>query len=834
MIDKSSPAASENNPFQTVPFQKVFEAQAASQILLSPEWNIIGATDAYLRECMTDRESIMGKNIFDVFPENPENHDSSVTSKLRRSLEQVFATGKPHQIKSFRYDIPDPERSGIFLERFWCTTNTPVVGENGDVIFIIHETTNISDEVKARKQLDESKERERQALAQAEQQRIRLERLLEQAPAAFAMLEGPAFTYSVLNNAYQQLFPGRELVGLPLFDALPELRNQVVYDIIHNVYNTGETFEGKEVLIPVARYKDQPLEEIYWNFIYQALYDAEGKVTGILIFALDVTEFVVARRQVEKTASALQDLNRELEERVEDRTKELLIAQADALNKKQQLESLFMQAPSAICILDGPDHIYQLVNPVYQKIFPGRELLGKPLLEALPELEDTTIPEILKKVYQAGETYVAGELPLMLARHEGGPLEQIYWSFTYQPRYNGEGKVDGILVFAHEVTNQVEVRKTIESSAQQLRLVTDSLPVLISYLNKEEKYKFANRAYESWFNMKVEDVLDKTALEVVGVKAYDKAKAYIKRALTGEQVNYETAMPYPSGVRYTNTSFVPDVRDGEVAGFYALISDVTEQVESRMALERREQEAKAMAEKLVKANQRLMQTNNDLDNFIYTASHDLKAPISNIEMLVEELLVELPAESLEQKEVSTIINMIRGAIGRFKKTISSLTEITKLQKDNRETLATVSIADVVSEVVLDLNKLIEKTGTQIEIAVGNCTTASFSEKNLRSIIYNLLSNAIKYRHPAREPRVSVNCEIKQDHLLVQVQDNGLGIGSRQQARLFTMFRRFHDHVEGSGVGLYMVKRMIDNAGGKIEVSSEEGVGSIFRVYIPLS
>lgn len=834
MIDKSSPAASENNPFETVPFQRVFEAQAASQILLSPEWNIIGATDAYLRECMTDRESIMGKNIFDVFPENPENHNSSATSKLRRSLEQVFATGKSHQIKSFRYDIPDTGKPGFFLERLWCTTNTPVVDENGDVIFIIHETTNISDEVKARKQLDESKERERQAMAQAEQQRIRLERLLEQAPAGFAMLEGPTFTYSVLNNAYQQLFPGRELVGLPLFDALPELRNQVVYDIIHNVYNTGETFEGKEVLIPVARYKDQPLEEIYWNFIYQALYDAEGKVTGILIFALDVTEFVVARRQVEKTASALQDLNRELEERVEDRTKELRIAQADALNKKQQLESLFMQAPSAICILDGPDHIYQLVNPVYQKIFPGRELLGKPLLEALPELEDTTIPEILKKVYQAGETYVAGELPLMLARHEGGPLEQIYWSFTYQPRHNGEGKVDGILVFAHEVTNQVEVRKTIESSAQQLRLVTDSLPVLISYLNKEEKYKFANRAYESWFNMKVEDVLDKTALEVVGVKAYDKAKAYIKRALAGEQVNYETAMPYPSGVRYTNTSFVPDVRDGEVAGFYALISDVTEQVESRMALERREQEAKAMAEKLAKANQRLMQTNNDLDNFIYTASHDLKAPISNIEMLVEELLVELPAESLEQKEVSTIINMIRGAIGRFKKTISSLTEITKLQKDNRETLATVSIADVVSEVVLDLDKLIEKTGTQIEIAVGDCTTASFSEKNLRSIIYNLLSNAIKYRHPAREPRVTVSCELKEDHLQVEVKDNGLGIGSKQQARLFTMFRRFHDHVEGSGVGLYMVKRIIDNAGGKIEVSSEEGVGSIFRVYIPLS
>lgn len=114
MINKSFSTASENNPFQIVPFQKVFEAQAALQLLLSPDLNIVGVTDAYLQESMTNRESIMGKNIFDVFPENPENHDSSATAELRRSLERVFATSMPHQIESFRYDIPDTGKPGFF------------------------------------------------------------------------------------------------------------------------------------------------------------------------------------------------------------------------------------------------------------------------------------------------------------------------------------------------------------------------------------------------------------------------------------------------------------------------------------------------------------------------------------------------------------------------------------------------------------------------------------------------------------------------------------------------------------------------------------------------
>lgn len=176
--------------------------------------------------------------------------------------------------------------------------------------------------------------------------------------------------------------------------------------------------------------------------------------------------------------------------------------------------------------------------------------------------------------------------------------------------------------------------------------------------------------------------------------------------------------------------------------------------------------------------------------------------------------------------------MIRSAISRFKKTISSLTEITKLQKDNQSLFSTVNITDVVHEVILDLDMIIRKTGAQVKTSLSPGTPASFSEKNLRSIVYNLISNALKYKHPERHPEIHISCQPQERFFLFMVRDNGLGISSEQQAKLFTMFKRFHDHVEGSGVGLYMVKRIVENVGGKIEVESEEGIGSLFKVYIP--
>jgi two-component system CheB/CheR fusion protein len=234
--------------------------------------------------------------------------------------------------------------------------------------------------------------------------------------------------------------------------------------------------------------------------------------------------------------------------------------------------------------------------------------------------------------------------------------------------------------------------------------------------------------------------------------------------------------------------------------------------------------------KLKDTNAHLLRVIDDLDNFVYTASHDLKAPIHNIEALLRELQVELPNSAIEMVDAQQIMNMMQGAVERFKKTIGNLTEITKLQNDHSTEVSTIDIAHLVQDVALDLESMMREAHAELELEVTKCPVITFSEKNLRSIVYNLVSNAIKYRHPDRAPKVTLSCSVEKEYNVLTVQDNGLGLNPEQQEHLFTMFQRFHDHVEGTGIGLYMVKKILNNAGGKIEVESQVGEGTVFKVF----
>ena len=107
----------------------------------------------------------------------------------------------------------------------------------------------------------------------------------------------------------------------------------------------------------------------------------------------------------------------------------------------------------------------------------------------------------------------------------------------------------------------------------------------------------------------------------------------------------------------------------------------------------------------------------------------------------------------------------------------------------------------------------------------------FTIPNLRSIIYNLLSNALKYCPKSRKPEINIKTEQEDDYILLTFSDNGMGMNEMQLSKLFSMFKRFHTKVEGTGIGLYMVKRIIENNGGKIKVESEEGKGTTFKIYL---
>lgn len=276
---------------------KIFETVPSLYLILSRELLILTASDTYLQITGKSREDIKGKHVTEAFPID-ESLDGSVA--IRTSLEQVIATKKPHQLPVSRYDLPDFENPGKIKEHYWHSLNTPVLDSHGEILYIIHSTRELTAQITAERELKISLERQTKEAARAAQLSKRLEKLFADIPARIAILSGPQFIFEYINPIYHQHFGYRDLIGKTFLDGLPELAGHPVLNELRKVYQTGITFEGKEIRIPLTEVKDQPPVDRYYNIMYQAILDENGAVNGILTFAYDVTELVSARKLEEE------------------------------------------------------------------------------------------------------------------------------------------------------------------------------------------------------------------------------------------------------------------------------------------------------------------------------------------------------------------------------------------------------------------------------------------------------------------------------------------------------------------------------------------------------
>ncbi|AMR27314.1 hypothetical protein A0257_09545 [Hymenobacter psoromatis] len=652
------------------------------------------------------------------------------------------------------------------------------------------------------------------ARAEAEQRRQQLERLFEQVPAAIGILTGPELVHELVNPSYQQLFPGRRLLGRPLLAALPELAGQPVWHSLRRVYETGQTHEELEMRIPVARHEGGPLEDFYFHYIQQARYDEQGRIDGIVVFALDITDQTRTRQE----SAALQA--------------EVLATARHQVQEREAFYQVFEQTPAAIAFLRGPEHRLVYFNPTYQRLFPGRIMQGRTVAEMQPEAEAQGFVALLDKVYQSGETFVGSELAINIESADGSPARTSYFNFTYQP-YQENGHTSGLSAFAYDVTEQVLSRRQQAAAQAQLKALFEQAPVAIGILQGTDYVvRVANASICALWGRDPAQVLGQPLFEALP----EAADQGVRELLDGVRrtgtpfVAHELPIVLNRHGRpekmYFNFVYQPIRRaEGSESAVAVVATDVSQQVAAR-------QQVALANEELQAANQQLTRTNADLDNFIYTASHDLKAPITNIEGLLAALQEQLPPAVQRDALVRPLLRMMHDAIERFQKTIGHLTDISKLQQAHAPPPEAVDLAALVEDIRLDLAPALAVSGTRLEIDVAHCPTLSFAPKNLRSILYNLLSNAIKYADPARLPVVRLRAARTAGAVVLEVQDNGLGLTEAQQRQLFIMFQRLHSHVEGSGVGLYMVKKIVENAGGSITVRSQPGAGSTFTVRLP--
>ena len=318
----------------------------------------------------------------------------------------------------------------------------------------------------------------------------RLRDLLMAAPSAIGITVGPDHRWAYVNDARIKM-SGRkgaqDFIGKTARQSYKELEGQPFFSALDSAYQTGVPFIGKEIKATFNRGPNGSPEDAYVDCVYQPIFAPTGEVEGLLIHTVEVSEQVFARHAVEKANQ------REQQQR------------AAAEFERNQLRDLFKQAPAAISILTGPEHRWSFANSALCELVgrTSEQLLGRTILESLPELAEQGFSELLDQVYRTGVPFVGKNVRGLVSRGAGA-LTEIYIDFIYQPVRNIDGQVEGIMALAVDVTEKIKARTLLETRVQErtseLQLAHESLRLLSGCLMQaqdEERRRVARELHDS-------------------------------------------------------------------------------------------------------------------------------------------------------------------------------------------------------------------------------------------------------------------------------------------------------------------------------------------------
>lgn len=237
------------------------------------------------------------------------------------------------------------------------------------------------------------------------------------------------------------------------------------------------------------------------------------------------------------------------------------------------------------------------------------------------------------------------------------------------------------------------------------------------------------------------------------------------------------------------------------------------------------------SQELLESNRDLRRKNEMLDAFVYRVSHDLKNPVMSI-VALSTMLRNLMPQDLGSPRIVQTVDHIHGTAVRMDQRIKDLLDLSRMEQQFDAEVEDLHLQTMLEAVKQDLLPEIDRSQAVIDADFSEVAMVRFGRENLNSLLGNLLSNAIKYRSADRAPMVRLKAQMQGEFVLLSISDNGIGMQVEgNEHKLFGMFQRFHSHVAGTGVGLFIVKKIIEKAGGRIEVESTVGVGTTFSIYM---
>ncbi|PJJ83865.1 PAS domain-containing sensor histidine kinase [Mucilaginibacter auburnensis] len=767
--------------------------------------------DKFIAVAGKSSEAIIGNFYWDIFPE--------ARGRYEDAMQGVVKNGEPFHANEVERAI---ERNGSKQKIYINLVYSPIKNKDGRVIKLAIWALEKTEDVIERKKEEASK-------LNFQQERDGLKSVFMQALAGICILQGPQLIYEMVNPAYQEILPGRNLAGRSIFEALPELVGTPVQTALLSVYKTGETFKMNEMLIPVAEYEGGPTRERYFNFSFQARRDHDGNIDGIVNFVFDVTELIKAQHKLREATE-----------------------QAD--RQKRIYETITAGTPDLMYVWDL-DYKFTYVNHALLKMWgkTWEQAIGRGFRDHGYEEWHATMHERETDRIVATKQPLRGEVAFPHA--EFG--KRIY-DYILIPVLNEHGEVEAIAGTTRDVTERKIMEDELAKSSEELQAINEEMVATneeqaasneellaannqLALVNKElldarkkiEESEVALRlaieAADSGtysINIRTMEFYASPRLkELYGFKSDEEPslQALINqiREEYRQMANDMVEAAIIRGKRFDLTFPVTGFHDGKQrwlrsigtyqqagenseAYFAGITNDVTEQKEDE-------------------------QRKND---FIGMVSHELKTPLTSLTAIVQVANTKLKnsedpflagAMGKANQQVKRMATMINGFLN-----VSRL-ESAKLLIDKKE----FDLHDLVEEVV----KEIAFTASTHTIKYNLCDHIMINADadKIGSVLTNLISNAIKYSPKGKD--VEIKCGIENNKAVVSVTDEGIGLSPEDQAKVFDRYFRVESnntrHISGFGIGLYLSAEIIRRHDGEIGVKSESGHGSTFYFSLPL-
>jgi signal transduction histidine kinase len=665
-------------------------------------------------------------------------------------------------------------------------------------------------------------------------ERERLAQLFAQAPSFMAVVEGPEHRFALANASYQRLVGMRDIIGIPVAQALPDAAEQGWVALLDQVYRGGEAFSGHGARYDRRSTPGQPVEVRYVDFILQPIRDQAGEVTGIFMEGVDATGRVAAEQR------------RDALVRLSERLRELEDPAAIGRAAAELIGATLHVARAGYAAIDADDATLRIERDwtapgVASRAGAHALREEEPLVEALRRGEFVAVADVRE------EPRTAAAAAALEARHarafvrvpvlERGRLVGLLFVDHPAPRAWTADDVD----FAREVTQRTRTafdrarnERARRASAQaredalaevaerdrQFRALVTASSDVVYRMNADWTQMRSLHARD--FLAGMDDPSGSWLESYVPAEERPRVLAAIEQAVrTRTPFELEHQVVQKGGsVGWTFSRAIPILDErGEVVEWFGAASDVTRR--------------KRAERELHESEERLRETDRRKDEFLATLAHELRNPLAPIRNAVH--LLSMPGGAAH---LPRLREMLERQVGHMVRLVDDLLEISRVSR-GQITLRTedVDLGAVIEAAVEASRPLIDRAGHHLAIVPApQAPWVRGDAMRLSQVFVNLLNNAARYTDPGGV--IELACAQQAGWLAVTVTDNGVGLAADQLPRLFEMFTqidRSHSRAQGGlGIGLALSRRLLEMHGGTLEAASAGlGQGSRFTVRLPL-